>query len=538
MWKNVGGTFVLTSAVLPNHGRSSGLIDLDHDGDADLLTVTADPVPFLQAWRNTNGVFTAQSATAIDNATELGDPELGDFDGDGDLDVVLGGSLFFIDDGTQNYSPLQREPAPWQGAESTVVAGDLDGDGSAELIAGGSVLHGNGDGYFTASQSLPFGTVGSLLVDVDGDGDLDLVATADPVVGGADVVMLNQNGTLVAQPPLPPGQLAGTILVADFDNDGRPDLTSWTGAVLRNMGGGSFAPAAVLFPDRPMAVGDFDGDGLTDLLVSGQNGFAVAKNVGGFVFQQGPSLGLGFVALAAGDVDGDGDIDLVGAPRLIGYWGPGGPPSILNVWRNDGVGGFGYASSILDGSWTPPLVALVDVDEDGALDVVSRRVWINDGTGGFFDRASGASGETALAVADIDADGDRDIVYTGPERPIVFVNRHRHLGASTVAVLGQPFAIDMAVRPGYSTGGDFVANAVGFSHIGPVRLPGLGLLQIDPTASIFAAPALTGVDGTHTFAMTLVSQPALAGVTVFWQGLVIDGAGARLTNFSAQRLVP
>ena len=60
-------------------------------------------------WRNLGGgQFVPLPELAVNHAAGLGDPILTDLDGDTDLDIVLGGSLFFLDDGNQNYAPLQR----------------------------------------------------------------------------------------------------------------------------------------------------------------------------------------------------------------------------------------------------------------------------------------------------------------------------------------------------------------------------------------------------------------------------------------------
>ena len=121
-------------------------------------------------------------------------------------------------------------------------------------------------------------------------------------------------------------------------------------------------------------------------------------------------------AVAMGDVDGDGDLDL-----LIGHtWGS----DMLLI--NDGAGGFSVDTSfqqLVDTSLatTPSVwgVAMGDVDGDGDLDVLigrelkANQLLINDGAGGFSVDASfpgGVANTHAVAMGDVDGDGDLDLL--------------------------------------------------------------------------------------------------------------------------------
>jgi hypothetical protein len=113
-------------------------------------------------------------------------------------------------------------------------------------------------------------------------------------------------------------------------------------------------------------------------------------------------------SVALGDLDGDGDLDLVDGN--VGAQGN-------RVWTNDGTGQFTDSLQTLDtgSTWE---IALGDLDDDGDLDMVAgnvggaNRVWTNDGAGTFSDsgQALGSSNTEGVAVGDADGDGDLDVV--------------------------------------------------------------------------------------------------------------------------------
>ena len=129
--------------------------------------------------------------------------------------------------------------------------------------------------------------------------------------------------------------------------------------------------------------------------------------------------GVYFPALAFDDLDGDGDVDLV----LAGADGEGVRTTIL--YLGDGAGGFAKAPRQPFTGMMYADVATIDVDVDGDLDVlltgsVAQREWrtelyYNDGTGDFVPVGSAFEdvSEGAIAVADVDDDGDADVLLAG-----------------------------------------------------------------------------------------------------------------------------
>lgn len=176
-----------------------------------------------------------------------------------------------------------------------------------------------------------------VLADVNGDGYPDVVANCLNLSGTPSVaVFLNQHGKLPDAPAYYPiDGSSGTVSTADVDGDGKPDIVASNRkkmqvnsvSVLLNKGGGVFASAPMNYPVADnaffIATGDLDGDGLPDLVITNDNGdsngtLSVLLNRGDGTFPgQYMSLpsAVGSAVVAAGDIDGDGRVDLAVSNR-------------------------------------------------------------------------------------------------------------------------------------------------------------------------------------------------------------------------------
>ena len=345
---------------------------------------------------------------------------------------------------------------PAGSAESwAITTGDVDGDGDLDLLTGSllgnvvSLLRNTGNGTFGPATSIivGIGTTDLALADVDGDGDLDLLAS-NVTDNTVSVRVNNGTGTFSGSQTitLPSNSSPNQLVLGDVDGDGDLDLLVGNGAnftytvALRLNGGDATGSNTGVFSggqnvsvggiSQGVALADVDGDGDLDVLAaSAGNGFVHIRLNGGDATgsNTGVFSGTGFVgvgdspgSIAMGDIDGDGDLDL-----LTANYGS----SNVSVCFNRGNGDFiNYTANV-----TVPVgpgaynIALADVDADGDLDFLTSNpgygtggntvsIGLNGGdatgsnTGVFKVSAAVAVGEypRAITVGDLDGDGDLD----------------------------------------------------------------------------------------------------------------------------------
>lgn len=306
--------------------------------------------------------------------------------------------------------------------------GDLDGDGDLDALAANwpnapnIVWLNNGNGSFSAGQNIGSkDSEGVVLGDLDGDGDLDAVFSNRSNQPN-DVWMNDGTGTFTDS-----GQNLGNsssldLAIGDLDGDGDLDVfvvNNGGNKVWLNDGTGTFSDNGQNLGNTLslyVALGDLDGDGDLDAFVAngGNNGNKVWLNDGiGNFSESGQSLGSSnSYGVALGDIDGDGDLDALVAN--------GNPPQPNKVYRNEGTGTFTEIQSLGD-SYTRG-VALGDLDGDCDLDAFdanrgANEVWMNTGTGTFSSTSQSLGDSTSngvnVALGDLDGEGDLDAFVAG-----------------------------------------------------------------------------------------------------------------------------
>ncbi len=324
------------------------MADLNGDGKADLAMQGG------LMMNNGDGTFAPQVAYGISSAVGVGD-----FDGDGRLDVVSashgrdGVQVFWNNPGATFATTASRYRArgDYSAAPTVVAMADLDGDGDADLAVAdlGFVPEGhsayitlnNGDGTYAPMVSLEvgYGPRSIAAGDVDGDGDVDLVSVREEY-GNSNVTILVNNGTGTfadgVDYRIDVAFVGGSIAMGDLNGDGKPDLAISVGGgvnVLMNNSNGTFAAKVdYAAPPGTIVLRDLNGDRKPDMAVAGAGGVTVFLNTGTGTFNA-PLLypttrtrneDAPGTYLAVSDVDGDGDLDLVasgnnGADVLLNY---------------------------------------------------------------------------------------------------------------------------------------------------------------------------------------------------------------------------
>lgn len=333
----------------PKSGGRPLLFDADGDGDLDLLD--AGPAG-VRAWRNDAGRFDdAGAGWGLKPGGGAVGAVAGDVDGDARPDVVVlrdAGVSLFRNGPDGRFTPTTGESGLGSAGPARAGAlGDFDHDGDLDLVLGGAT---GGDRLFQNTGAAVFKDVATAAglgaaarvsslapTDFDNGRDLDLLEAVD---GGAPRLWRNQrDGTFrdVAADVGLGTAPARSLAVADANQDGFADAFLGADAGDRlalSDGRGRFTVAPVPWGGSGTQAAlflDYDNDGLLDLLAGGAHGTRLVRNLGArWTDVSGDALGTlareSAVALAAGDLDGDGDTDVVA--RLAA----GG----LRVWRNEG----------------------------------------------------------------------------------------------------------------------------------------------------------------------------------------------------------
>jgi len=621
LFLNDGAGSFSPGAPLPAMGDAWAVAagDVDGDGDEDLFFGLDDPVPGIRQDRllinDGTGVFTDQTAgrvTAVDTYTAQ--VELIDLDADGDLDVVTRSArssplgprsalVVWIGDGSGNFVDAPgRLPANDQEATALVPL-DADGDGDPELAFATSTpsaeLYWNDRGSFVPATGprLPTRqsrTDGLHAVDLDGDGDLDLAAVgwnyailqsrnrlfendgaggfrevaavfddgfyssvvagdvdgdgdADLVLGldegGQNQLWRNDGGWVFANvttthvPAI--REFTNAVRLADFDGDG--DLDWFSAVAGRSMlalndGTGRFADATAAWipmvgaDSQDAAVGDVDGDGDVDVVVANRGGNFLWLNQGNRFADASsrlPTRVQNTQAVALADLDGDGDLDLI-----LGNTGAYGGSGRSWVVANDGQGNF-TAPPVPLADANVEDIGVGDFEGDGDLDVVlgvsggAPIVYENFGAGGFREVVNAApatvTSTAAVAFVDLDGDGDLDLAEGNRGADRVLLGVHRQLSSHRLAIPGGDLEFSLrarAVVPGFVP---FAVLMAGVPATAPWPTP-FGAARLD--GSTLAVVAIVGVPaGGATWRMPVGTSPALLGVTGGFQALFVAGPG-------------
>ena len=323
----------------------------------------------------------------------------------------------------------------------SVFAADINGDGHQDVIVSARV----GDFHIAWFENLDgAGNFGEphvieddffdqiyivVAADLDGDGDIDVLASARHTGEIVWYENLDGEGNFSAGKIIDIIPKTKSVIAADVDWDGNLDIIGvsdnhglfW----FKNLdGNGNFSEQKIIdgqIFSRSVVAVDFDGDGDLDILISGTGNYRISwyENLDG-QGNFGPKqiidgTGMSAYMVAAGDINGDGAMDIVFAAS--------GDDEVAWFENLDGLGNFGSKNVISNNVGNATAVYIADLDNDGDLDVLATSIEVYGGEVVWFENLDGAGNFSekkvistevmspySVIAADIDGDGDMDVV--------------------------------------------------------------------------------------------------------------------------------
>ena len=466
---NGTGIFSLSQeSVFEGVWRSDAVFaDVDGDNDPDIIILGSNMFSekVTHIYINQGGIFSLLENSPFENVA-TGSINVADVNGDNHPDVLIIGvngtnqevAKLYANDGDGNFTLIPETPfIGARGGGSSCAFADADGDGDQDVFITGRVgccsqvsnlYFNNGDDNFILATTTSFAVVesGSIgFADIDGDNDQDLLVTG--FVGPSFSVRPSSNlyinvgdGNYSVTSTSPfVGLMLSSSAFADMDNDNDQDIlisgqtitNEIVIALFANDGIGNYS----LVPSTPfeaiqegdIAFADVDGDNDQDLLITGLNasGARVSKlyaNQGNGAYSlvsNTPFVGVYVSSIAFKDVDGDSDQDVL----ITGLSDTNG---IARLYMNDGFGNFSLAVGTPFVGVYESDIAFADVDGDGDPDVlITGQIFVNQPTvnlysndgNGIFTLIPGVPFEAlssgTISFADIDGDSDQDVLLTG-----------------------------------------------------------------------------------------------------------------------------
>lgn len=343
----------LDQLVIPV-GQGPGSIavaDVNHDGKPDILVTNTVSQTLTVLLGDGKGHFHSPPGAPCPTGPGPNDIALGDFNGDGNVDVVIPNTgtpylTVLLGDGKGGFKPSPRSPFATQSYPHVhgVAAADFNGDGKLDVVTDSwghdqiLMLFGDGGGNLTLPGQLfqtgkrPYQRLRS--ADFNQDGNPDVVTT-DLDINAVSILLGDGKGGLHDAPgsPFPAGVFPWAVAIDDVNNDGKLDLVilpydrditdpRQLGVTVllgdgkggfRKMNGSPFSLAGCHGPDR-IATGDVNGDGFRDIVVScAQNNkvlLYLGSNEGSFQVST-RQVQTGWSGLAVADLNGDGKADII-----------------------------------------------------------------------------------------------------------------------------------------------------------------------------------------------------------------------------------
>jgi hypothetical protein len=398
---------------------------------------------------NGDGTFTVSNSYAtIAGATFL---SASDLDGDGNTDLYVGeanggiygpdfnsGGLLQAVMGTGNgaFAGAQAYPNGTYDKTGSALApfatADFHGKGYQDVLmltdTGLEMLTNNGKGAFTETTVPGIVPTAVKAADMNGDGKSDAIfAEGGSGVYDIAVALGNGDGTFETKTTTTVPALPGLLLIGDFNGDGKPDVVMTSGDsvyLLLNAGNGTLKAPSVVSTEvnsvTGIAAADLRNNGKLDLVLTqaalfqataaGSVGVLLGNGDGSFQTETDITVGYLPVAIATGDMNKDGKVDLVVASGSDQVQST----TSLYVLPGNGDGTFGTATSSMLNSTYVRGLAVADLNGDGNLDVLipaccgatMTSIALGSGNGNFSSIGNLPLAGSSMAAGAVDLNGD------------------------------------------------------------------------------------------------------------------------------------
>lgn len=476
--------------------------DFDNDGAADMAVSNASSDDITILLGDGTGAFPNTSTVAAGD--EPHSVVIGDFNRDDKQDLAVANFnsdnvTIRLGDGMGGFPNATATTVGAGDGADAVAVGDFNRDGKQDLAVVNlnadnvTILSGNGTGAFPTASTVGAGDEpGSVAVgDFNRDGKQDLAVT-----NGAsdDVTILSGDGTgaFPNSSTITAGISPSSVAVGDFNNDGNQDLavaniSSADVTIRLGDGMGGFPTATTVsnnngYLSSSVVVGDFNNDGRQDIAVA----LEVLMMMKGFVgvwFGDGTGHFPGFIAptfevevnplaVAAGDINNDGKLDLVAANSSSDN-----VTTLVNICNATPCSGANFKQAVdspIGVVDEPFSVAVGDFNRDGRDDMVTANfgsgnatILLGDGTGSFPNTSTVAAegGPFAVVVGDFNNDGKQDLAIVNRNSNNLTIRLGDGMGGfPSASTVGVGFLPDAAAIGDFNRDGNqdlAVANAVG-----------------------------------------------------------------------------
>ena len=456
------------------------------------------------------------------------------------------------------------------GIPYALTIADLDNDSYPDIVSSDviapaevSVFRNNGGSGSISAASFDarldfsngyFAMANLTATDIDGNGKLDITGNAN----GLLIIMHNTSSgsiSLVNALDISRPAPVNSAAVGDIDGDGKPDIMfedHWELMIAQHNTStpGAISFEQVVLPSFPAGSGstyaqlaDIDGDGRLDLITPGWLALNTTAGPGGASISFGSvidySSAYSDAPFAIGDIDGDGKPDVVVSAGITGS------VNQFRVYRNTStIGSVSFESPVtFSTNANVTAVALADIDGDGQLDVVTANrdnntlsILRHTGAAGIINSGSFAPcvdfaagpGPFRITIGDLDHDGRPEIIvsnFGGNTISVFHNNPLRPITGNTGICYGGTLALGNATGGGKWSSGDTTVATVDSAGVVTGVAPGTAVIT-------YAGTAIAGIAGNVATVVVTVNALPVVGSTG-GNTVICSGSSATLSGTGA-----